>query len=372
MASTNKLILELHLENPAWSNQQIADEVRARVPGAKTSAASVSSVKSNARKAGDLPSVAESAALNAQSVGPSAGIVLDEDPETPEERRERIKTRYNTLERMARRIAEGGLPAIVIQGPPGLGKSFTVERELKRTKDDGDFDIIKGTVSGPGLYTALWNQAEGGVVVLDDCDVALGDEVCLNLLKTVLDSSEERIVSWRKMARWLEDNDIPDTFEFKGSMVFCTNLDFEQLISKGNARSKHLEALIDRCLYLSLTTRTKDDHLERMRQVVFDEHMLEEYDFGADEVKEIMDFVEEYQDTFYTLSLRLVHQIAICKVADPKNWRSDVLATKTRTLGQRRKRRDTDPWGLADAFVENEDPEGYDRVNEAMQLPTAV
>ena len=44
-----EMILELSEEQPGWSNQEIAEEVQRRRPGAATSAASVSSVKSRAR-----------------------------------------------------------------------------------------------------------------------------------------------------------------------------------------------------------------------------------------------------------------------------------------------------------------------------------
>ena len=47
--SINDLVLKLWRENPSWSNDEIADEVRRRKPGARTTAASVSSTKSRAR-----------------------------------------------------------------------------------------------------------------------------------------------------------------------------------------------------------------------------------------------------------------------------------------------------------------------------------
>lgn len=48
--TTAQLILHLVKENPSWTNQQVADEVCRRMPGARTSAASVSSTKSRAKR----------------------------------------------------------------------------------------------------------------------------------------------------------------------------------------------------------------------------------------------------------------------------------------------------------------------------------
>ena len=46
-----ELVLQLANEHPAWTNPQIAAEVRRQMPGAATTPASVSSIKSNAKRA---------------------------------------------------------------------------------------------------------------------------------------------------------------------------------------------------------------------------------------------------------------------------------------------------------------------------------
>lgn len=46
-----ELVQRLANEHPAWTNQQIADEARRQIPGAKTTPASMSSIKSNAKRA---------------------------------------------------------------------------------------------------------------------------------------------------------------------------------------------------------------------------------------------------------------------------------------------------------------------------------
>lgn len=340
-------VLQLVQENPHWSNDQIADEIQRTIPGATTSAASVSSIKSKAKKNGDY------------TPQPSAGFnrfaadeaLLNLPAETAEERATRIATRYRTLERMAVRVSEGHIPALIVSGPPGLGKSFTVEETLKNTEGMIDaatlnpdevsehaemqtpmFDIVCGTITAPGLYISLWNMRNGGVLVLDDCDSAFRDETCLNILKAVLDSSAIRRVSYRKRAAWLDELGIPNSFEFKGSVVFCTNVDFEGAIIKGNAMGEHFQALIDRCLYLSLTMRTTDDFITRIRQVAIEEKLLEKQGLTEDQAHEVMDFILSNKDRFYGLSLRLVLQVASCLKADPINWQDDVTATKMRTF----------------------------------------
>lgn len=327
---SSDLILQLYTENPHLTNDQIADEVQKRLPGSKTSAASVSSVKSKAKKAGLIAAPTAPAPMAASTPFGVPQPEIDLPKETYEERSDRIRRRYATLERMAHRVAEGGLPSIIVSGPPGLGKSFTVEQVLE--KQGVEHDIISGTITAPGLYIALYNMSEGGVVVLDDCDDVFRDETCLNLLKAVLDSSEVRRVSYRKRAHWLEEMDIPDSFEFKGSVVFCTNLDFEVAIAKGSSMAPHFSALMDRCLYLSLTMRELEDFIVRIHHVSIEDRMLVKLGLTDEQAMEVFNYMETNVSRFYSLSLRLMHQMAICYVADPVNWKDDIEATKMRSF----------------------------------------
>ena len=322
---TSDMILQILMEDPSLDNEAVADLVQSRMPGATTSAASVSSTKSRLRKDGLLV-----AADNRAPVPVVPEIVLPE--ETDEERSIRIRKRYSTLERMANRVATGHLPSLIVSGPPGLGKSYTVEKVLREQKDKSDYDVLSGTISAPGLYLTLYQQREGGVVVLDDCDDVFRDETCLNILKAVLDSSETRTVSYRKRAHWLEEEGIPSKFDFEGTVVFCTNIDFEAAIRKNSSMAPHFEALIDRSLYLSLTMRTTDDFLTRLRHVGIEDGLLMDRGLTEEQAHEVMDYVVENVDNFYGLSIRLLMQIAYCYADDVEHWKFDVEATKMRTV----------------------------------------
>lgn len=323
---TSDMILQILTEDPNLDNEAVAELVQSRMPGATTSAASVSSTKSRLRKEGLLV-----AAGNRVPV-PTLAEVLQLPPETDEERSIRIRKRYSTLERMANRVATGHLPSLIVSGPPGLGKSYTVEKVLREQKDIDEYDVLSGTISAPGLYMTLYQQRDGGVVVLDDCDDVFRDETCLNILKAVLDSSETRTVSYRKRAHWLEEEGIPSKFDFEGTVVFCTNIDFEAAIRKNSGMAPHFEALIDRSLYLSLTMRTTDDFLTRLRHVGIEDGLLMERGLTEEQAHEVMDYVVKNVDNFYGLSIRLLMQIAYCYVDAPEHWKFDIEATKMRTV----------------------------------------
>lgn len=313
-------------------NEQIAARIREMLPGASTTAASVSSIKSVAKKQGLLESIP---GQSGSAVVPTTGLEeLAEDSDEPEEEiAERLTKRFAALDRMAKGVINGLVPAMIISGPAGLGKSWGIRTAItKATDEKEDFysDVISGSITAVGLYIALWNAKNGGLVVLDDCDDVFRDETTLNILKAALDSGGRRIISWRKQSHWLKEMEIDDVFEFKGSVIFLTNVDFERQIAAGRPTAVHFRALMDRSLYLSLAIRSKKDIIVRMKQVVYEHKMLEKMGLEAEEVDSIMEFVMENKDRFYHLSLRLLHQIGLCFMADNENWAVDVEMTKMR------------------------------------------
>lgn len=362
-AVTNAIMDYLNA-NPHSDNETTAEYVRSVVPGANTTAASVSSVKSRLKREGHdygrAPAQSRPAFVNPRQdadgnpiappafVRPQFGVAAlpeHDDTETLDEAKKRIAVRYDAMQRMTRRLVAGKIPSLIISGPPGLGKSHTVRTELALAFPDGpesideegnetlNHDTVSGSISAVGLYQALWHTRNGGILVLDDVDDVFRDETSLNLLKGALDSSPIRTISWRKEARWLEENGIPDRFVFDGHVVFLTNIDFEAIIQSGKRDAEHYKALIDRSMYLCLTLRTRRDFMIRIRAVAQGpEGMLAtQYGLTEEQGDELLDFVTDNQDKFYGLSLRLVSQIAICMRSDPDNWKNDVEATKMRT-----------------------------------------
>jgi hypothetical protein len=238
--------------------------------------------------------------------------------ETDEQAIERIRERFDILEEMTEGAVDGTVRAMIVVGPPGVGKSFGVERVLDKAamfdKIGGRrprFEVVKGAMSAIGLYCKLYNYAESGdVLVFDDCDSVLLDDLSLNILKAALDSSKKRTICWNTDSRMLRSEGVPDRFEFKGSAIFITNIKFEHVRS---AKLKdHLGALESRCHYLDLTLDTTRDKMLRIKQIMMD-GMLDHYDFEDAEKQEIFEFVDGNKDKLRELSLRTVIKIADLK-----------------------------------------------------------
>ena len=110
--------------------------------------------------------------------------------ETDEETIERLRERFNILEDMTRACKKGDVRAMIVTGPPGVGKSFGVEKVLGKHEliaELGDrpakYQVVKGAMSAIGLYCKLYNYADkDNVLVFDDCDSILQEDLSLNIL----------------------------------------------------------------------------------------------------------------------------------------------------------------------------------------------
>ena len=254
--------------------------------------------------------------------------------ETDEEAMDRIEETFLMLDKITDACARGVIRGLVVSGPPGIGKSFGVEKQLEaanmfRTLEGKDprFEFVTGGVSSIGLYQKLYyNRTPDQVIVFDDCDGVLFEEECLSLLKGALNSGDKRKISWNKESRVLQTEDIPESFDFEGSIIFLSNIDFERTIAKGSRIAAHLEAIMSRCHYLDLEIGSIRDQLLRIKQVVRD-GMLTPYNFTAEQEKSVLDFVFDNSEYLREVSLRMVKKIADFVKADPDSWLEMAEAT---------------------------------------------
>ena len=244
--------------------------------------------------------------------------------ETDDEIIERLRERFDMLKEMTKAVKKGDVRAMIVSGPPGVGKSHGVEEVLDRYQTietlggSKKFDVVKGAMSPIGLYCKLYNMADkDNVIVFDDCDSIFDEPLALNILKAALDSKKKRMIHWNTDSFKLRNEGVPDSFEFKGSAIFITNLKFDHVKSK--KLRDHLSALESRCHYMDLTIDSERDKMLRIKQVVRD-GMLKEYKFDAAMQEEIIDFVDINKKRLRELSLRTVLKVADLAKAFPAKW----------------------------------------------------
>ena len=231
-----------------------------------------------------------------------------------------INERFGFVSDMIAMLASGDQASVVVTGPGGLGKSFTVTKALAdagmvdvslldefnigdKINTKTSFRVIKGYSTPKGLYRTLYEN-RNGVVVFDDCDSVLKDPVSLNLLKGALDSYERRIISWRADIR---DEDLPTSFEFRGRVVFISNMSSVQLD----------QAILTRSMVVDLTM-TNSQKIERMRFLLSQSDFMPE--FESKYKQDAMDLIDRLQDEVKELSLRTLIQVTKIRKASPRNW----------------------------------------------------
>ena len=243
---------------------------------------------------------------------------------------ERLRQRFQILDDMTRAVKKGDVRAMIVTGPPGVGKSFGVEKVLSKHDLLADvaqneklkkYEVVKGAMSAIGLYKKLYEFSDRKcILVFDDCDSVLLDDLSLNILKAALDSSKKRTIHWNTDSRLLRSEGVPNQFEFRGGAIFITNIKFDNVKSK--KLRDHLEALESRCHYLDLTIDTEREKILRIRQVITECGMLDDYEFDDVEKMMLIDFVDENKKKLRELSLRTVLKIADLKKSMPSNWRA--------------------------------------------------
>jgi hypothetical protein len=247
--------------------------------------------------------------------------------ESDDQIKTRLRERYDILDEMTRAVKKGDVRAMIVTGPPGVGKSFGVETVLAKhdvfatvaqNEKLKKYEVVKGAMSAIGLYKKLYEfQDKKSILVFDDCDSVLLDDLSLNILKAALDSGKKRMIHWNTDSRLLRSEGVPNSFEFKGGAIFITNIKFENVKSK--KLKDHLEALESRCHYLDLTIDTEREKVLRIKQIVED-GMLDEYEFKPWDVDEILDFIDNNKKRLRELSLRMVLKLADLKKSFPDRW----------------------------------------------------
>lgn len=239
-----------------------------------------------------------------------------------------INERFGFVEKLVNMVCNGVQPSAVITGQGGLGKTYTVMKTLEKAgvKDYNEvvrktpvggrilmsnvYVTIKGYSTPKGLYRTLFENNHS-TIVFDDCDSILKDPVALNLLKGALDSYGKRIISWNAES-FGKDDELPRSFEFKGKVIFISNMD----------QSSIDQAIRSRSMMIDLSM-TDDQKIDRMEHIAQSEEFLPEYDgqIKADALALIRSLKSEARE----INLRTL--ISVCKIraANPKDYKD--LAT---------------------------------------------
>lgn len=274
------------------------------------------------------------------------------DQRTDEQIQGHIGDVFEFMELLTEGTCQGKVRATIISGGAGVGKSFGVEKILRESSiydrlawdEDGEDDedvrrtevvgsqkkfqpkytILKGATSAVILYATLHKYSEAGeVLVLDDSDSVFQDIDSLNILKAALDTGPRRILTYSKDSHILKEKGVPNKFEYKGSIIFITNIDFEAYCENrpNSSLTPHLKALMSRCHYLDMGLHTPRERLLQVKLVHETSGFLFQHGCDAKAAQEVIDYMDENAHCLREVSLRAAISIAEKRALAPTKWR---------------------------------------------------
>lgn len=251
-----------------------------------------------------------------------------------------ITERFHMLTAHVRSATQGKTHALVASGAPGIGKSYNIMKELEeRARQDPTFryDVVKGKISAVALYEKAYRYADSGnVLLLDDTDDIFLEPQGMNLLKALLDTPKDRTVSWITSRTISDDeggdaavekgDDLPDSYIYRGSLIFLTNRNFAAYLDSDLATTKlgeHFGAIMSRALYLDMRLHTRREVSMWARHIVKESHLMREIGITAEQEKEIMDWFTEHSAGLRVCSIRQAIQLAAIYQTRPEKWQHD-------------------------------------------------
>lgn len=244
-----------------------------------------------------------------------------------------IRNRFSMLQVLGNGVIAGNVTALMVSGAPGVGKTYELENKLQdavNLRKINSFVTIKGSISPIGLYRTLYeNREKSQIILLDDIDKVFADEETMNILKAALDSSVKRVVSWCKNSRFLEEQDIPNSFEYRGQVIFITNVDIDKQIAKESKMSAHMAALVSRSVFLDLCIHDPKEIMIRVEQVMAESTLREDLKLNETQAVEIIDWMQHNITALRSVSIRSVVQLASF-VRTTDEWKNIAKATMLR------------------------------------------
>lgn len=267
-----------------------------------------------------------------------AGKLLDrindtiEKPDFKKEMKD-PNTLFGHMRSLVQVLSRGKVKSLLIYGGPGIGKTFVVTKTLQ--EEGTTYNVVKGKITTASLYQTLYMHREGGVLLFDDTDSVWGDQEAANILKAALDSYDQRMISWysgrtvniskssdsdkeefyKKLDKMIEDDPsnskikYPSEFEYKGQIIFISNL----------PREKFDEAVLNRSVKIDMTL-TQDQLFDRMENIL---HHLGSQEVDIEAKHEILQFIKGSvkKGDIQTASMRTYVAAESLYLSGVPNWR---------------------------------------------------
>lgn len=234
-----------------------------------------------------------------------------------------VQKHEQLTKKFVNKVIRGVHKSAVLQGPPGLGKSYAITRALKTAgmKDGVDYFVAKGHITPLQFFQVLYMfRRKNQVIVLDDCDSLFTDPTGLEMLKAACDSDSKR-VTWSSARVPVYNGKPINDFIFNGTIIVATNMSIRT--GRGSSRDRAAAAVMSRLTYWPLEWDTRERQYAQIFNMVVNAGYLDSdpnTKLSDDQKVELLTFILSNLDDISSLDLRLPQKLAAEIVEDPNNW----------------------------------------------------
>jgi len=205
---------------------------------------------------------------------------------------------FEDIEKLTKVIALGFQNGLIVAGAAGLGKTFHTQKTLEELfgspkGPDAKWKQFKGLKASPfGLYKILFQYRDNMTIVFDDSDGFLLNRDCVNMLKSAMDTTNPREISWfstmttnidalspeerdeylLNLEQALSDPDkvskvgtkikLPASFNFTSRIIFVSNLPGDKFI-----KDPDLAAIRSRSMFIDVKL-SREGVIERIKSLL--------------------------------------------------------------------------------------------------------
>jgi hypothetical protein len=234
----------------------------------------------------------------------------------PNKHLESLERKLQLIRDYTTRVALGLTPGLFVWGAGGIGKSYTVVRQLDAL--EANHQLLNSRVTGWGLFCHI-EKYPAHVTLIEDAESMFGDRRAIGVLRSALDCQRregddgpiERWVTWtgdvnaRKSKRVL----------YSGGIIVLSNTELPA--------GEDVSALKTRIPYIHLTA-TDEELRALMRSVAARGYALAGHKMTAGECAEVCEYIEQQM---HMLSSRLSMRLLVNGYAAYIQWSAGLSGT---------------------------------------------
>jgi hypothetical protein len=237
----------------------------------------------------------------------------------------------NTKSKKNKEDKYSAIKGLLICGDAGTGKSHFVQKACIDMQKTEDVKKIKGSITAAALYVALYMyREEGKVLMLDDCDIlnlgAKERSAIIDMFKAATELTKgDRLISWERAAPnpLMVANDVPNSFNYQGSIVWITNDTITDFQSK---LKNHWMAIDSRFTTVPITLN-KEEKLLYTIYLIEEVGMLgkscqaKEAGYPIKIQNETINFINENYKMLNDITPRMAIKVADTIYNHPSDWK---------------------------------------------------